>query len=68
MSFDVCRPEVVTRKELAALAGVHYDTLRRNERRLGLDAYRFALNARYIRYYRRPAILVLVRAGLLVRV
>jgi hypothetical protein len=55
---------LVTRKEVADLAGVSYDVIRRNEARLGLDRSRVQINKRIIFYRADDAREALPRAGL----
>ena len=62
------RPNLLTRQEVANLAGLSYDVIYRNEQRLGLDQCRVEINQRLVFYYEDQAKEALHRAGLLVEI
>lgn len=57
--------ELITIKEIAALLSVSVDSLRANERRLGLYGLRCRLNSRVIRYPRDDVVRTLRAVGAL---
>lgn len=52
-------PELVTRKESAAMLGISLSSFDRNAERLGLDRARIRVNARVIRF-RRDDVLAII--------
>jgi len=59
------RPNLITRQEVADLARMSYDSIYRNERRLGLYQCRVSVNERVIFYNEAKVIGVLVQVGIL---
>lgn len=55
------QPELITRKEAAAILSVSVQSFASNERRLGLEAARVDLNKRLIRYDREAVLAVIER-------
>lgn len=55
----------LTRKDIARLTDLSVDVIRRNEKRLGLEAAKVPINPRLIRYRKQAAILALIKSGLM---
>lgn len=53
------------RYELAQVLEMTVDTLRNNEKKLGLDTCKVSINSRFIRYHRAPAIGALRKKGVI---
>lgn len=64
-NFGATMSKYITRQEVAVIAELSVDTVRRNEKKFGLSECKQVVNARLIRYRRTCAISALVSRGII---